>query len=122
MQFLTSGEIGKALSDVLKNAVSVSVASAFFSPGSETLSTLKFAKNLTLVISEEFTINNPNSLEQLTSAVVRSVPTDSKDGKLHAKVFIAQLPDNSDWVLLGSANQIKASFSIKRLASRSLQR
>ena len=104
MQFLTSGEIGKALTDVLKNAESVRVASAFFSPGSETLSTLKLTKNLTLVISEEFTINNPNSLEQLTSAVVRSVPTDSKDGKLHAKVFIAELPDGSEWVLLGSAN------------------
>jgi hypothetical protein len=61
-------------------------------------------KSLTLVISEEFTVNNPRNLEQLTSAVVRSVPTDSKDGKLHAKVFIAEMPDGSDWVLVGSAN------------------
>jgi hypothetical protein len=36
MQFLTSGEIGKALTNVLRNAESVRVASAFFSPGSET--------------------------------------------------------------------------------------
>lgn len=89
---------------MLESAESVRVASAFFSPGAETLSTLKLTKSLTLVISEEFTINNPKNLEQLTSAVVRSVPTDSEDGKLHAKVFIAELPDGSDWVLLGSAN------------------
>lgn len=61
-------------------------------------------KNLTLVISEEFTVNNPEKLEALTSAVTRSVPTDSKDGKLHAKVFLAEMPGGSDWVLVGSAN------------------
>ena len=92
------------MTEVLKTAQRVLVASAFFSPGSETLSLLKSTKNLTLVVSEEFTVNNPKNLKQLSSAVVRSVPTDSEDGRLHAKVFIAELPDGSDWVLLGSAN------------------
>jgi HKD family nuclease len=104
MQFITGREIGKSVTGVLQAAKSVRVASAFFSPGSSTLSELQATKSLTLIISEEFTINNPKNLEQLTSAVVRSVPTDSKDGKLHAKVFIAEMPDGSDWVLVGSAN------------------
>lgn len=104
MKFLISGDIGKAVTDVLQTATSVRVASAFFSPSSSTLSELNATKSLTIVISEEFTVNNPKNLERLTSAVVRSVPTDSKDGKLHAKVFIADMPDGSDWVLVGSAN------------------
>jgi HKD family nuclease len=104
MQFLSVGDIGSAVNKVLETAKSVRVASAFFSPGSSTLSKLIATNNLTLVISEEFTINSPKNIEQLTSAVVRSVPTDSGDGKLHAKIFIAEMPDGSDWVLVGSAN------------------
>ncbi len=57
-----------------------------------------------LIISEEFTINDPYKLEQLTKADVRSIPPDHTDGKLHAKVFIVTLHDASQWVLLGSAN------------------
>ena len=56
------------------------------------------------MISEEFTINDPQKLEQLSTAVKRSVPPDSKDGKLHAKVLLADMPDGSSWALIGSAN------------------
>jgi hypothetical protein len=95
MEFLAGHEIGKSVTGVLQAAKSVRVASAFFSPGSSTLSELQATKSRTLIISEEFTTNNPKNLEQLTSAVVRSVPTDSEDGKLHAKVFIAEMPDGA---------------------------
>jgi HKD family nuclease len=104
MEFLTVGKIGDAVCKVLSEAVKVRIASAFFLPGKDTLELLNATKNLTLVISEEFTVNNPEKLEALTSAVTRSVPTDSKDGKLHAKVFLAEMPGGSDWVLVGSAN------------------
>jgi hypothetical protein len=101
---LTGRDIGHSVTGALRTAERVRVASAFFSPGSSTLSELRATKSLTLIVSEEFTVNSPNNLEQLTSAVVRSIPTDSKDGKLHAKVFIFEMPDGSDWVLVGSAN------------------
>jgi len=104
MQFLRSPDIGDALAAALSHAVSVRIASAFFSPGSDMLKRLNAAQNLQLVISEEFTVNNPQKIEALKTAVIRSVPIDSDHGKLHAKVFLAEMPDGSDWVLLGSAN------------------
>lgn len=104
MQFLTKRNIGDVVTKALSQAVSVRIASAFFSPGSDMLKLLNAAQNLRLVISEEFTVNNPTKLEALRTAVIRSIPTDSDHGKLHAKVFLAEMPDGSDWVLLGSAN------------------
>jgi phosphatidylserine/phosphatidylglycerophosphate/cardiolipin synthase-like enzyme len=86
------------------HAISVRIVSAFFSPGSDMLKRLNAAKNLRLVISEEFTVNNPQKIETLKTALIRSVPIDSDQGKLHAKVFLAEMPDGSDWALLGSAN------------------
>jgi HKD family nuclease len=68
------------------------------------LKRLNAAKNLRLVISEEFTVNNPQKIETLKTALIRSVPIDSDQGKLHAKVFLAEMPDGSDWALLGSEN------------------
>jgi hypothetical protein len=65
---------------------------------------LKAVQRLELIISEEFTINDPYKLEQLKTADVRSVPTYHRDGKLHAKVFIVTLREGCQWVLLGSAN------------------
>lgn len=104
MEFLTSKDIGPAVTAVLSHALRVRIASAFFCPGTATLVLLNGVKNLTLVISEEFTINDPAKLERLRTATKRSVPPDSKGGKLHAKVFLADLPDGSSWALIGSAN------------------
>jgi HKD family nuclease len=60
---------------------------------------------LTLIISEEFTINDPYKLEELPdTATVRSVPADSENGKLHAKVLVVKRPDGGLWALVGSAN------------------
>jgi len=103
MEFLTDG-IGDCLLKTLRKATRVRMASAFFCLGSETLELLNAVKHLTLVVSEEFTINDPHKLEKLTAAIKLSVPPDSDDGKLHAKVFIADMPDGAVWVLIGSAN------------------
>jgi len=104
MKFLTSKAVGRAVAAALSHATRIRIASAFFSPGIDTLALLNTAKDLTIVISEEFTINDPEKLEQLSGAVKRSVPPDSKDGKLHAKVFLADMSDGSNWALIGSAN------------------
>jgi HKD family nuclease len=105
MEFLASkGATGKAFTKALKDASKVRIASAFFCPTQKTLDLLNTVVDLTLVISEEFTINDPAKLESLTKAAKRSIPADSQDGKLHAKVFIADVADGSTWVLVGSAN------------------
>lgn len=57
---------------------------------------------LNLIVSEEFTINDPYKLERLKNAELQSVPPDHR--KLHAKVLIAKLKDGAYWTLLGSAN------------------
>lgn len=99
-----SKSIGDKLLDKLAQASKVQIASAFFCPNDPLLKALKAVPRLELIVSEEFTINDPHKLEQLTNADIRSIPPDHSDGKLHAKVFIVTLRDASQWVLLGSAN------------------
>lgn len=103
MNFLSSG-IGRILSEKLASAAQVKIASAFFSPSDAMLCVLQDLQRLDLVISEEFTINDPYKLCALKNANLRSVPTDDDKGKLHAKVFIVGLKDGKHWVLMGSAN------------------
>lgn len=103
MNFL-SKNVGRALSVKLAQATQVQIASAFFSPSDSVLASLKEVPHLRMVISEEFTVNDPYKLAKLNLTFIRSVPTYDAQGKLHAKVFIAKLGDGSTWVLLGSAN------------------
>ena len=103
MQFQCKN-IGDKLLEKLAQATKVQIASAFFCPNGQLLNSLKAVPHLELVLSEEFGINDPYKLEQLTNADVRAIPPDHTDGKLHAKVFIVTLRDGSQWVLLGSAN------------------
>lgn len=99
-----SKSVGDGLLDKLAQATKVQIASAYFCPDDSLMKALQAVPSLDLVISEEFTINNPYELERLKKADIRSVPRDHADGKLHAKVFIVTLSNKSQWVLLGSAN------------------
>lgn len=103
MRFLSAG-IGNLVLERLGQALDVWLAVAFFSPNDRMMASLSAIPHLTMVISEEFTINDPYKLEQLPNAIVRSIPPDHENGKLHAKVFIARMRDGSFWALLGSAN------------------
>jgi HKD family nuclease len=103
VRFLSNG-IGELVLEKLHNAMEARVAVAFFSPGDRMLDVLAGVKNLKLIVSEEFAINNPYKLEKLKAAALRSIPPDDANGKLHAKVFIVKLQDGSYWILLGSAN------------------
>ena len=120
MNFLNTG-IGAALSAKLAQAHEVRIASAFFSPSEPMLLALKGLHHLELVISEEFTVNDPYKLARLTKAFVRSIPMDDEKGKLHAKVFIATLNDGSHWVLLGSANLTQQGLFANQEACVELQ-
>ena len=105
MIFVTKPDIGRMVLKELRSAVDVRLAVAYFRPNDEVLSALCSTPRLTLIISEEFTINDPYKLETLPSNVIlRSVPPDSENGKLHAKVLIVKRSDDSLWLLVGSAN------------------
>jgi len=88
----------------LSEAIEVRIAVAFFSPNPEVLDALNSVPDLELVISEEFTLNDPWKLEKLSNANISAVPPSCDQGKLHAKVILAKRPDGSWWGLLGSAN------------------
>jgi hypothetical protein len=90
MKVVTKG-IGDLILGKMRDASEVNLAVAFFSPPPDVLMALAAVPSLKLVISDEFTINNPYKIEKLPSATaIRSIPTDADDGKLHAKVFIAK--------------------------------
>ena len=103
MKFLSHG-IGELVLERLGAAIEARLAVAFFNPDDQMLDALAKIKKLQLVISEEFTINNPYKLEKLKSAQLCSISPDDARGKLHAKVLAVTLRDGTNWVLLGSAN------------------
>ena len=103
VRFLSNG-IGDVVMEELGQALEACLAVAFFNPDDRMLGALSAITKLTLIVSEEFTINNPYKLEKLKAATIRSVPPDDENGKLHAKVLIVKRRDSSYWTLLGSAN------------------
>lgn len=105
MRFV-SDDIGGLVLQELRNAIEARIAVAFFNPDPQMLRALQELAALTLIVSEEFKINDPYKLEKLKKAMhtVRSIPTDDANGKLHAKVFIVKRRNGSSWVLIGSAN------------------
>ncbi len=105
MLFVTQKDVGKMVLNELREAAEVRIAVAYFNPDEQILTALHNIPQLTLIFSEEFTINNPYKLEELPStAKVLSVPPYSEGGKLHAKVLIVKRRDGSFWTLVGSAN------------------
>jgi HKD family nuclease len=104
MQIITKG-IGQRVLNELSGAADARLAVAFYSPSQDVQDVLAALSNLSLVISEEFTINDPHKLESLPKHfIIRSLPTQTQSGKLHAKVLIVTRADNSLWALVGSAN------------------
>jgi hypothetical protein len=99
-----SNDIGDLVLKELGTAVEARLAVAFFNPDDQVLSALAALTDLTLIVSEEFTISNPYKLEQLKVATIRCVPPDAENGKLHAKVLILKRRNGSHCVLVGSAN------------------
>ena len=95
MKFTTS-DLGTILRTELASASKTSVAVAFFNPDQTTLTALREAPNLRLVISDDFHINDPNKLEELHSrSKLRVIPSDARSGKLHSKVFLIQRNDGT---------------------------
>jgi phosphatidylserine/phosphatidylglycerophosphate/cardiolipin synthase-like enzyme len=120
MKFI-GDDIGGLVLEELSNAVEARLAVAFFNPDDQTLAALARLPKLTLIVSEEFTINNPYKLEKLGSAILRSVRPDADEGKLHAKVLIITRPNGSYWTLLGSANVTHQGMFVNQEACVAMQ-
>jgi HKD family nuclease len=102
---LTISNIGDRVHSELRHATAATVAVAYFLPDRDSEALLRKVSDLTIIYSEEYTINNPYKLEKLASlADVRCIPPDANEGKLHAKVLMVTRPDGSTWAILGSAN------------------
>ncbi len=103
MKFLDHN-IGDLVMKELGKACEASVAVAFFNPDDRMMDALAKLPKLKLIVSEEFTVNNPYKLEKLKLDMLRSIAPDDVHGKLHAKILILKRRDGSYWTLIGSAN------------------
>jgi HKD family nuclease len=110
MRFLSEG-INEKIMEKLKNAIEARIAVAFFKPDDQMLHTLRGIAKLKLIVSEEFTFNNPHQLEKLETAELRSISPYDPRGKLHATVFIVKMGNGSCWTLVGSANLTSGGMS-----------
>ena len=105
MKFLSKGEIGSEVLNEIRGAAMVKIAVAFFHPDSDLMVALRAKKeNLKLIVSEEFTLNDPRKLELLPKKSVLSIPLGPEGDKLHAKIVIVERKKDTKWVLVGSAN------------------
>lgn len=107
MVVVTQPDIGRLVLSALRSATDVRLAVAYFNPNNEVLDALRDVARLTVIVSEEFTINNPYKLEQLgCDATVRTVPPYCDNGKFHAKTLLVTRPNGGQWALIGSANMM----------------
>lgn len=106
--YVITGNIGELVLREIAGASEVKIASAYFCPHPEAFQILSNVPSLSLVVSEEFTVNNPKYLK--LNGIIRSVPMDHDEGKLHAKVFIVTRPNGSKWAIVGSANMTYGGF------------
>lgn len=108
MKLLTNNstsKIGHTVSEYLSQAKEAIIFVAYFSPDDSIMRSLNKIPKLSLLISDEFTINNPYKLNDLKrNSTIRCVPTDCARGKLHSKVVYGTREDGSSFVILGSAN------------------
>lgn len=105
MNILTRPEIGTWVRENIAQAEYVTIAVAYFHPDDTLREILDEVPSLRVIVSEEFHVNDPHPLREISRAAsVRSVPTDSEFGRLHAKTVLVKSEDGRRQALIGSAN------------------
>ena len=98
-------KIGDQIAIELLHAIEVKVAVAYFRPREKTLAALENVRDLKIIVSDEFSVNDPDKLKQLARKhPVLCIPTDDKGGRLHAKVIYGVRRDGTRFAFIGSAN------------------
>jgi HKD family nuclease len=105
-------DLRSCLLDELATASQADVAVAYFCPEPATLAALQAVPRLRLLVSNNFQINNPDSLEALhqNGKWVRAISPEEHGGNLHAKVYLITRKDGSLWALVGSANLTRSGL------------
>lgn len=97
----------------LSAASQADIAVAYFCPEPVTLAALQEVPQLRLLVSNNFQINNPDSLEALhqNGKWVRAISPEGHGGNLHAKVYLVTRRDHSCWAMVGSANLTRSGLT-----------
>lgn len=112
MEFVTT-DLRNRLFGELASAAHVDIAVAYFCPEPSMLSALQAVPRLRLFVSNDFQINNPDSLEALhdNGKWVRAISPEEHGGNLHAKVYLVTRTDGSLWAMVGSANLTRSGLT-----------
>ncbi len=105
MNFIYDG-IGDWFSDACAKSNKVFIATAFINMNTKMENDLKSIDNVDIVISDNWIINNPYSIENLIKNKNINVTQVSFDdrGKFHPKVYLFYLKNNKYSLMIGSAN------------------
>ena len=96
----------------LSQVQEATIAVAYFRPTGPLRTILEKIPLLRIIVSDEFHINDPDVLRDLSRhASVRVVPSDAPGGKLHAKVIHCRTADGHSKALIGSANLTYSGLS-----------
>lgn len=104
---LQGDEIGHWVKTTAEKADKLIIVSPFFSVNTEIRSWLEGVPNLNILIGDEFSINNPDTLKELSenfSTDIRCIYRDQLGKRLHAKIFFCTEPSGRCQALVGSAN------------------
>jgi hypothetical protein len=112
VEFVTTDLRDRLLGE-LATASQADIAVAYFCPEPATLAALQAVPRLRLIVSNNFQINNPDSLEALhqNGKWVRAISPEEHGGNLHAKVYLVTRKDNSHWAMVGSANLTRSGLT-----------
>jgi hypothetical protein len=112
MEFVATDLRDRLLGE-LAAASRADIAVAYFCPEPAALAALQAVPQLRVLVSNNFQINNPNSLEALhqNGKWVRSISPEEHGGNLHAKVYLITRRDHSLWAMLGSANLTRSGLT-----------
>ena len=104
---LQGDKIGHWVRTATEKADKFIIVSPFFSVNTEIRNWLKGIPDLQILIGDEFSINNPNTLKELSefnSTDIRCIYRDQFKKRLHAKIFYATDASGRCQALVGSAN------------------
>src|SRR5690348_8935368 len=98
MEFVTSSLQERLLTE-LRQAATAKIAVAFFNPEARMLAALRTVPRLRLLVADDFQVNNPESLEDLSDQGkwVRAASAEAHGGNLHSKVYLVRRKDKTEW-------------------------
>ena len=108
MELLTNS-IDEKFFELSNKCISIDVAVAFFSPNQHMIQKLNHVKKIRILISDDFTINNPDKLNHFDNNTIKISP--SSAGRFHTKIYLFTLENGTKSAIIGSANFTHNAFN-----------